>query len=44
MLVGGSGLYIDSVVFDYNFGKAVNIQERQKLQQLKYRRTSNLLP
>ncbi|MGB4420772.1 MAG: tRNA (adenosine(37)-N6)-dimethylallyltransferase MiaA [Candidatus Saccharimonadales bacterium] len=41
MLVGGSGLYIDSVVFDYNFGKAVNIQERQKLQQLNIEELQN---
>lgn len=31
-LVGGSGLYIDSIVLDYNFGSKSNPLERQKLQ------------
>lgn len=33
-LVGGTGLYIDSVVFDFKFGPPVNIELRLKLQQL----------
>ena len=34
MLVGGTGLYIDSVIFDYKFGDAVDLDKRLKLQQL----------
>lgn len=30
-LVGGTGLYIDAVLFDYQFGKQVNIAERKTL-------------
>lgn len=30
-LVGGTGLYIDSVIFDYQFGKEANMAERNKL-------------
>ena len=33
-MVGGTGLYIDSVVFDFKFGPPVNIELRLKLQQL----------
>jgi len=33
LLVGGTGLYIDSVVFDYKFGSKVNEIFRSKLQQ-----------
>lgn len=33
-LVGGTGLYVDSVVFDYNFGKSVDIEERKRLSKL----------
>ncbi|HPF31205.1 MAG TPA: tRNA (adenosine(37)-N6)-dimethylallyltransferase MiaA [Candidatus Saccharibacteria bacterium] len=32
ILVGGSGLYIDSIVFDYSFGNDTNEALRQKLQ------------
>lgn len=31
ILVGGTGLYIDSVIFDYQFGPTANQQERDKL-------------
>lgn len=34
ILVGGSGLYVDSVVFDYKFGPQANIKLRQELQHL----------
>jgi len=34
MLVGGTGLYIDSIIFDYKFGKKANLEKRQELQQL----------
>ena len=33
-LVGGTGLYVDSVVFDYQFGLPVDINLRSKLQQM----------
>jgi tRNA dimethylallyltransferase len=33
ILVGGTGLYVDSVVFDYKFGLQANIKLRQELQQ-----------
>lgn len=33
-LVGGSGLYIDSVLFDFEFGKSVDEKMRLKLQQM----------
>lgn len=33
-LVGGTGLYVDSVVFDYQFGKPVDIAERERLGKL----------
>ncbi|MCX6728863.1 MAG: tRNA (adenosine(37)-N6)-dimethylallyltransferase MiaA [Candidatus Saccharibacteria bacterium] len=33
ILVGGTGLYIDSIVFDYKFGPKVNSKLRQELQQ-----------
>lgn len=33
-LVGGTGLYIDAVVFDFDFGPPVSEADRQKLQQL----------
>lgn len=29
-LVGGTGLYVDAVVFDYQFGRAANPEEREK--------------
>lgn len=32
-LVGGTGLYIDSVIFDYKFGPPANLELRLKLQQ-----------
>lgn len=31
-LVGGSGLYVDAVVFDYQFGQASDVQRRRKLE------------
>lgn len=34
ILVGGTGLYVDSVLFDYQFGSKVNNKLRSKLQQL----------
>jgi len=34
MLVGGTGLYIDSVIFDYKFGDTADLDKRLKLQQL----------
>lgn len=34
ILVGGSGLYVDSVLFDYGFNLPVDTAERQRLQQL----------
>lgn len=34
ILVGGTGLYIDAVLFDYKFGTAVNEQLRTKLQHM----------
>ena len=33
-LVGGTGLYIDAVIFDYQFGGKANEKLRQKLQQM----------
>ncbi|MCY1527555.1 tRNA dimethylallyltransferase [compost metagenome] len=33
-LVGGTGLYIDAVIFDYQFGAAVDAEHRSKLEQL----------
>jgi tRNA dimethylallyltransferase len=33
IMVGGTGLYIDSVLFNYRFGSAANEQERKKLTQ-----------
>lgn len=33
-LVGGTGLYVDSVIFDYNFGSAGNEELRRNLQHL----------
>lgn len=33
-LTGGTGLYIDAVLFDYQFGERVDNEQRQKLQQL----------
>jgi tRNA dimethylallyltransferase len=34
LLVGGTGLYIDSVIFDYKFGQPVDETLRTKLQQM----------
>jgi tRNA dimethylallyltransferase len=34
ILVGGTGLYIDSVIFDYQFGPKVDLTLRQKLQHM----------
>ena len=31
LLVGGSGLYVDSVLFGYEFSKPVSIQQRKRL-------------
>lgn len=33
-LVGGTGLYVDSVVFDYQFGPAADPEKRAKLEQM----------
>lgn len=33
IIVGGTGLYIDAIVFDYQFGPKANFKLRQKLQQ-----------
>ena len=33
-LVGGTGLYIDSVIFDYQFGEKADLDFRQELQEL----------
>lgn len=33
-LVGGSGLYIDAVVFDYDFGSPADFEKRQKLEEM----------
>ncbi|MDB5179948.1 MAG: putative tRNA dimethylallyltransferase [Candidatus Saccharibacteria bacterium] len=33
-LVGGTGLYIDSVVFDYQFGPAADLEKRAELEQM----------
>ncbi len=33
-LTGGTGLYIDAVLFDYQFGEKVDNEQRQKLQQM----------
>jgi tRNA dimethylallyltransferase len=33
-LVGGTGLYIDSVIFDYQFGPAVDLEKRAELKQM----------
>ena len=34
ILVGGTGLYVDSIIFDYNFGAKANLVERARLNQL----------
>lgn len=33
-LVGGTGLYIDSIIFDYNFGSKTDDDEREKLDKM----------
>jgi len=33
-LVGGTGLYIDSIIFDYQFGNKADINERKKLNEM----------
>lgn len=33
-LVGGSGLYVDAVVFDYQFGGEVDIEQRARLEKM----------
>ena len=33
-LVGGSGLYVDSVLFDYRFSKPASVQQRQQLNRM----------
>lgn len=33
-LVGGTGLYVDSVIFDYQFGERADQETRQKLQRM----------
>lgn len=32
ILVGGSGMYIDSIIFNYKFGKSVDINQRSRLE------------
>lgn len=34
IMVGGTGLYVDAVIFDYQFGNAANPRRRQKLQEM----------
>lgn len=34
ILVGGTGLYVDAVIFDYNFGLAADVEKRQQLNNL----------
>lgn len=34
LLVGGTGLYVDAVMYDFTFGPAVNKKQRQKLESL----------
>ncbi|HYF97095.1 MAG TPA: tRNA (adenosine(37)-N6)-dimethylallyltransferase MiaA [Patescibacteria group bacterium] len=34
IIVGGTGLYIDSLVYDYDFGKAPDVQKRLQLQDM----------
>lgn len=34
IMVGGTGLYSDAVIFDYQFGNAANQQRRQELQEM----------
>ena len=34
ILVGGTGLYVDSVIFDFNFGPIANIEKRNELNNL----------
>jgi tRNA dimethylallyltransferase len=33
-LVGGTGLYVDAVLFDYKFGPAVDLQQREMLESM----------
>lgn len=33
IIVGGTGLYVDSVIYDYEFGTPANLARRQELQQ-----------
>lgn len=33
-LVGGTGLYVDAVIYNYQFGSAANVELRQELEQL----------
>ncbi len=34
LLVGGTGLYVDSVIFDYKFGPKANNEKRQRLNEM----------
>ena len=34
MIVGGTGLYVDGVIFDYKFGDDVNTTQREKLDEM----------
>ena len=34
IIVGGTGLYIDSIIFDYRFGEKADVMERAKLNRL----------
>jgi tRNA dimethylallyltransferase len=34
IMVGGTGLYVDAVIFDYQFGEQADSSERERLQQL----------
>lgn len=47
-LVGGTGLYVDAVLYDYSFGDDANVEQRQELEKLsvarlqEYCRKSNI--
>jgi len=41
ILVGGTGLYVDSVVFDYEFGPAADLQKRAELEKMTLQELQN---
>jgi tRNA dimethylallyltransferase len=41
-IVGGSGLYVDSILFDYKFGKLPNIAYRKRLENLNFEELINI--